>query len=389
MSKFLEFEELYLKTKLAPGLVSLYSNRIIQQIAAGLIGLFLPIFLYIYFWGSIHRVLLFYIASFVLFGLLVPLGAILMSRIGLKISMILGSLFLVGYFVFLYLLSNNWFLALFLVLGCITLFRILYWTPYHTDFAEFTDKRSRGKEIAFLVSVATLVSISLPFVAGLILNKFDFSILFLISIIIASISIIPIILLGSVKEKYSYSYWQTFRELFKEKNRKLFLAYGGDGAEEVVGVVIWPIFIFQLLHGNYLAVGIISSLIVVASVVLRLVIGVLTDKMSKRRLIKVGSVLYALGWVGKIFIQTAFQIFIVSSYHSFAAIIRRTPFTTLMYEQAADRGHYVDEYTVLREVSLNIGRVLMLVLLFILFYFVGLTFAFVLAAIASLLINIL
>ncbi len=76
MSKFLEFEELYLKTKLAPGLVSLYSNRIIQQVAGGLIGVFLPIFLYIYFWGSIHRVLLFYIASFVLFGLLVPLGAI-------------------------------------------------------------------------------------------------------------------------------------------------------------------------------------------------------------------------------------------------------------------------------------------------------------------------
>ena len=60
-----------------------------------------------------------------------------------------------------------------------------------------------------------------------------------------------------------------------------------------------------------------------------------------------------------------------------------------MYEQAADRGHYVDEYTVLREISLNIGRVLMLVSLFILFYFVGLTFAFILAAIASLLINTL
>ncbi len=389
MSKFLEFEELYLKTKLAPGLVSLYSNRIIQQVAAGLIGLFLPIFLFIYFWGSIHRVLLFYIASFVLFGLLVPLGAILMSRIGLKISMILGSFFLLGYFVFLYLLSNNWFFALFLALGCITLFRILYWTPYHTDFAEFTHKRSRGKEIALLVSVATLVSISLPFIAGLILDKFNFSILFLISIIVSSISLIPIILLRSVKEKYSYSYWQTFKELFKKKNRKLFLAYGGDGAEGIVGMIIWPIFIFQLLNGNYLAVGVISSLIIVASVVFRLVIGALTDKMSKRRLIKVGSALYALGWVGKVFIQTAFQIFVVSSYHSFAAVVRRTPFTTLMYEQAADRGHYVDEYTVLREVSLNIGRVLMLVLLFILFYFVGLTFAFILAAIASLLINTL
>lgn len=389
MHGFLEIEELYLKTKLAPGLVSLYSNRIIQQVAGGLIGIFLPIFLFIYFGGSIHKVLLFYIVSFFLFGLLVPFGAMLMSRIGLKISMILGSLFLVSYFVFLYLLNNNWTLALFLAIAGVTLFRLLYWIPYHTDFAEFTDKKSRGREIALLVSVTTLISILLPFIAGLIIDKFDFSILFLISIIIASISVIPILLLRSVKEKYSYTYGQTFKELFKKKNRKLLLAYSGDGAETMVGAIIWPIFIFQVLQGDYLTVGIVTSLIILASVVLRLIIGALTDKMSKRQLIKVGSILYFFGWLGKIFVQTAFHIFVVSSYHSFAAIVRRTPFTTLMYEQAADRGHYVDEYTVLREVSLNIGRVLMLVLLFVLFYFVGLTFAFILAAIASLLINIL
>lgn len=389
MHKFLEFEELYLKTKLAPGLVSLYSNRIVQQIATGLIGLFLPIFLFSYFAGSIHKVLLFYIVSFILAGLFIPLGAILMSKIGLKISMILGSLFLVGYFVFLYLLNSNWFLALFLILASLTLFRMFYWIPYHTDFAEFTNKRSRGKEIALLVSITTLVSVFLPFIAGLIIDKFDFSILFLMSIIISSISIIPILLLRSVQEKYSYSYLQTFKEVFKKKNRKLFLAFGGDGAETIVGIIIWPIFIFQLLQREYLIVGIVTSLIILVSIALRLVMGALTDKMSKRRLIKVGSVLYFVGWIGKLFVQTAFQIFVISSYHSFAAIVRRTPFTTLMYEQAADRGHYVDEYTVLREVSINIGRIAMLALLFVLFYFVGLTAAFILAAIASLLINIL
>jgi len=34
-----------------------------------------------------------------------------------------------------------------------------------------------------------------------------------------------------------------------------------------------------------------------------------------------------------------------------------------MYEQAADSGHYIDEYTVLREIALSIGRVLMLLVL--------------------------
>ena len=302
MLKFLDFEEFYLKTKLSPGLASLYSNRIIQQIAAGLIGLFLPIFLFNYFEASIHKVLLFYIVAFTLYGLLVSTGAMLMSKIGLKVSMILGSLFLVSYFFSFYLLDNGWPFALFLAVGGLTLFRMLYWVPYHTDFAEFSSRKNRGKEIALLVSIAAFISILLPTIAGLILDKFNFSVLFLMSTIIASASIIPILLLRPVKEKYSYSYWQTFKELFKRKNRKLFLAYGGDGAESIVGIVVWPIFIFQLLQGRYLAVGIISSLIILASIILRLIIGVLTDKMSKRKLIKAGSILYAIGWFGKIFV---------------------------------------------------------------------------------------
>jgi len=387
--KLIEFEELYLKTRLQPGLVSIYSNRLIQQIAVGLVGFFGPIFLFVFLNESAQSVLLFYIGCFFLFGLLLPFGAMLMSRIGLKISMILGSLFLVGWFVSLYLLSNNWYFALFLALASITLFRLLYWVPYHTEFAKSTDRLSRGKEIAFLASVSTLICVVLPFIAGLIIAKFNFSVLFLISIIIASISIIPILLLRPVREKYTYSFLQTFKELFNRRNRKLLLAYGGEGAEGVVGFVIWPIFIFQLLNENYLSVGIISSLIILVSIILRLLIGNWTDKISKRRIIKTGSVLYALGWIGKIFVQTAFQIFIVSTYHAFAAVVMRTPFTTLMYEQAADRGHYVDEYTVLREIALNIGRILVLVLSIILLCFMGLNFVFILAAIASLLINLL
>ena len=98
---------------------------------------------------------------------------------------------------------------------------------------------------------------------------------------------------------------------------------------------------------------------------------------------------YAIGWIIKIFVATSFQIFIVSTYHNLTAIFRRIPFDTLMYEKAADWGHYVDEYTVLRELALNIGRVLMMIITAILVYFFGITAAFVLAAIMSLFINIL
>ena len=55
----------------------------------------------------------------------------------------------------------------------------------------------------------------------------------------------------------------------------------------------------------------------------------------------------------------------------------------------ADQGHYIDEYTVFRDISLNMGRALMLITCFILIGFVGLNWTFLLAAIVSLFVSVL
>jgi MFS family permease len=167
------------------------------------------------------------------------------------------------------------------------------------------------------------------------------------------------------------------------------VGYGADGAQNVVGMVIWPIFIYQLLNHQYFAVGAISSAIILATVILNLIMGNITDKISKRHLMKVGTALFAIGWLMKAFIQTGFQIFVISSYHSFAGVVRGIPFSTFIYEEMADQGHYIDEYTVFRDISLNTGRALMLITCFILIGFVGLNWTFVLAAIVSLFVSVL
>ncbi len=93
----------------------------------------------------------------------------------------------------------------------------------------------------------------------------------------------------------------------------------------------------------------------------------------------------------KMFLRTGFQVFIVGTYHNFAGIIKYTSFDTLMYEEAADHGMFVDEYSAIREISFHVGRVLILVALFVLVGFLGvnMAIAFLLAAIASLFINVL
>jgi len=386
------FDHFYLKSKLSAGLTGLYAHSVVKYVGTGLTDLFLPIFLFERLGGSVTNIILFYLAYAGLFFLFVSVGAMTMSKIGLKISMILAVAFLgLYYFSFYVFQQKNEFALIVLSLVAITFFQILFWVSYHTDFAKFTDRSSRGRQLSVLSSAISLTSFVIPALSGFIIQKFGFDALFVIAIVLILTSAFPLFSLPDVREKFDYSYFQTFREFFRRKNRKMALAYGSDGAQSIVGAVIWPIFIYQLMKGEYLAVGLISSVIVAMSIIFQLATGSFADKMDKRRLVKIGSVLYAMGWVGKAFIQTGFQIFVVGAYHSFSSIMMRTPFDAMMYDKSADQGHQIDEYSVIREMAVNGGRVLMLLLLLVLFSFTSASLgaAFLIAAAVSLLVNIL
>ena len=211
----------------------------------------------------------------------------------------------------------------------------------------------------------------------------------LIAIFIYLLALIPFMSLPKTKERFSWGYWETWKEFFSKKRRKVVLAYMGDGAENAVGVIFWPIFIWELLNGNYFEVGALTSLIVGVTIVLQLFVGKFTDIKNKDKLIRYGSIFYALGWIIKIFIATAFQIFITSTYHSLARIFTRTPFDTLYYESAADQGHYVDEYTVIHEMAIQFGKVILLLFALVLAPYFSIQWIFALAAISSLSMNLL
>ncbi|HPN81308.1 MAG TPA: MFS transporter [bacterium] len=384
------FKTLYLRVKLSPGVSALYSSVIIDQIGSGLVGLFMPVFLLEKF-GRIEYVLLYYFLLYGCYAGLAPVGAKIMSIIGLKRAMILSVPFKVVFYLCLFYLARGYPIVVFapLMVAALEIRLALFWIPYHTNFARFTDKRNRGRVIAFLSSVSSLTSIAIPVIAGWVIANYDFEVLFMLVMLLVGISVVPLFLLKPTYEKFSFSFGQTWQNLFGRKFRRMFWSNFADGIENMIGAIIWPIVIFQLLQGDFLAVGAISSLIVFFSVALRMAVGSYTDKFDKRKLMRYGSVLYSLGWLFKVFVVTSFQIFVVSAYHSFAAIMMRTPFDALMYEKTADAGHYVDELTVLREMALNLGRCFCIAILFILINLIGLQWTFILAGIASLFVNLI
>ncbi|MBU0707537.1 MFS transporter [Patescibacteria group bacterium] len=379
---------IYPKTKFSPDIVALFTQRQIQSTATSLFGIFLPIFLYEKFDFKLESVMIFYIICFGAYTLLAQVGARMMSRVGLKNSMIIAIPFLVMYYFALYFVGDKPWSVLIYAIAAVTIWRMFYWVPYHTEFAQFTDRVNRGKQIGFLAAVSAIIGIITPVVSGFIISKFGYQVLIVLIIILVFLSVIPLLFTRQVKEKFTIGYIDTFKILFT-KHKRILLAYGAEGAEGAIGLAIWPIFMYKIFEGNYFDIGAISTVVIFATVVIRLFMGKYTDKLPKRRLLHWGTAVYSLGWIFKVFVQTGFDLFLASTYHNLASAVMRTPFDALTYEQMADAGHYVDEMSVFREISLGIGRIVMFALLLALVGVISLNTIFWMAAVFALLINVL
>ncbi len=379
----------YFDHHLSRGFVALFSGRMIIFVANELIGLFLPIFLLIRLGERAENVFLYFLVGYLIYLFVLPLGAQLLNKVGLRRSLRISVFLVAAFYLSLFFLEKNVVVFVPLSLFLLTIYRIFFWVPYHTDFAKFTNAHDRGREVSLIWATKSVLSVVMPVIAGFLIWQYGFNIVFIMAILIYMAAYIPFLALPRTRERYSWGYFQTIKKFFAKKNRKIILANIANGAENKVGFVIWPIFMFQVFEGNYLEVGAVSSFIILISIILQMFAGKYTDLMDKRKMLHWGSVFYALGWAAKIFVLTAFQVFVVGAYHSLSKIFKNTPFDTLNYEIMADHGHYVDEYTVLKEMAMSLGGVLVMIFAIVVSLNFGLNWTFALAALASVFVNVL
>lgn len=367
------------------GFLGLYFGRVVMAISGGLLGVFLPIFLYNILDGNIPLVMAYYAVPTIIYFFLVAFGAQFLNRFGFRKALILATLASAGInAVYYFTTKENALILLPISMALLIIFRVFYWMPYHVDFAIFTDTKKRGGQIGLLLSTVTLLGVVGPMVAGYIIEISSMQVLFFIAVIAFIVGTIPYAIVPRTNERFSWSYRRTWNELFAKKNRAVVWGSIAAGAEDIIGIAIWPIFIFLLLDGDYFKVGALSSVIVGVTVLFQYMFGHYLDRIGKKHMmLKTGSILYALGWVVKIFVLTAFHVFIVGLYHKITKVITDTSYDAIFYDLAADQGHYVDEFTVLSEMALQIGKLIAIGGVALLITFVSLNWTFVIGAIAS------
>ena len=368
-------------------LPSLASNRLIGFAASNIIGMFFAIFLYEFFNMQLHWVLIWYI---ICYAIRIPLfiwAAKLFSKIGLTTSMMIASVIWVGFYLTLYQMGRApevyplFFLTLAMLL--LAVLTVMYWAPFHVDFAKFSKKGKRGKQVSSFYALNQILQVTVPIIGAYLISTYSYEVAFLVGIVLVFASMVPLMYIPQTRVTYEFGFFETFKKMVEPKYRWLTVSMMAHGAESVVSTLIWPIFLFIVLKGDYLDVGLFAAAIVVVNILLQLGIGRALDKRPRKKLLKWGVDLYAVGWFGKALVDSVGGVFAASTFHSFGSIMMKTPLDTMMYEKAADAGHYIDEFTTIREIALVLGRTIMLSVVLLITTWLPITSAFVLAALVS------
>lgn len=390
---FYRISKWYFSGDVSPDFRKLFTGRTLTLVGSTLIGLFLPIFYYELFGASIIQVLWFYALIDLGYMVTVPLGAQFASAVGFSRSLFISILMAAGFYTTLYFLGDtqsDTLVTLALILAILV--KLFFWLPYHVGFARFSDPSKRSREISSVMALNMFLSVIGPITAAGIIIVGGYNALFLVGVAIYLLALIPFWKLPLSNECYEWSYPETFWRFFRQlRYSRALWAYMAFGAENVVGLIIWPIFIFTLLQGNYLEVGALSAVIVLVTMVLQLLVGKRLDlkREAQSSVFHWGTMFYSVGWIAKMFIVTAGEIFFAGVYHGVAKVFSHTSFNSLNVEITADNGHFIDEYTVLKEIAVTCGRFLMTLFALVLATALPIVWIFLAAALLSLALTLL
>ena len=350
------------RNRISRELLALYTHRVLVQAGGAIAGVFTVIFVYQYFNDSLWAVIATFGSIYLGVAVAVPIGARLLRRIGTRTMILLALPCAALGTAVLYNISEHGgvaglsitaSLALFVIFS--VAFKVLYWVPYHIDMSQLLDRSRRGFQLAFLQNTGDVNVAAMPFWGGLIVASLGFGWLFLFSIAFIICAALPLLWVSNRYERYEWSYPETLRQFFSRRNRPLFFAFVGDGIQSGAQLIIWPLLVFLLLDGEFVALGAVAALTLFGILLLRFITGHFLDHGRKQSALAWGALLTSSGWVLRLFAVSPITVVAIDTYHGFGQVVNRISVEAISYEQAADNGRFVDEFTVLKEMGLNLS----------------------------------
>jgi len=202
--------------------VALFSGKTITGISGTLLGLFLPIFIYNLLGDNISQLMLYYGLISLVYAITIIPGAKFLSRFGWRRALMWSVVTGAAYFSIFYFITPENRLPLIILAGAILIIhRTFFWLPFHINFAKCSDDKNRAKEVGVLYAARDIIGVLIPLVSGFIIVRFGFDILFLIAIVVYLLAAVPFYFVPRTREKFTWSFGQTWKNVFKKRSEVL------------------------------------------------------------------------------------------------------------------------------------------------------------------------
>lgn len=295
----------YFRGKLNTQLRELYLTAALMDFASAAITLFEPIYLWTLGY-RIPEIMVFYLLVYGSYFFLVPLGGKFLARFGPERSIMISTVWLVGYFAALVAIADN--TTMFYIAPLLfALQKTFYWPAYHFDFIRWSQKTERAAEFSGLWTVTMVMYVLGPLVGGLIVKNFGFQPMFIGAAAIILLSSFPMFMKRVEGKVESFSYWKSLVLPFRRRYWRNTLGYLGFG-EELLGMTVWSIFVF-LIYGDLFEVGAFGGLAALFTSIVTLVVGKIADRHSKKRVLFVSSLIQGFVWLSRLVFRSPAGVF--------------------------------------------------------------------------------
>jgi len=336
-----------------PGVTGLYLNSIFRVLAIGLIGIFVPVFIY-QISGSWQLLISFYLLTHLVVLVLTIPAAILINRLGPDLTLALAALTqFAALLSLIHSQTNLNFLWVAAIFSGIT--GPLHWLPYHLAFSWESTRRFLSRQLTKNAIYSRIAAALAPFAGGIIATVWGFSGLYLISGIILLLSVIPVFLDQYNRRGGAVNFAQINQTLSLTPLRPLWWGYLGTGMESAIYGIFWPLFLYECFR-NLESMGLLSTISLLTSLLVLTYIGRGGEKREKT-FFHWGIITSLPNW----FLRSLFSSFslltLINTVYQITTMFVWIPVGALTYRQSRRREK---SFLILRSLFINLGVVLVL-----------------------------
>lgn len=369
-------------------LSEIYVTQLLRSFATGMVGIFVPIYLYKIGY-LIPQICFMFLIWFAIRPVWAYCSARIIARLGPKHGMAIGVMGQVVYLFFVLTIETmHWPLWWLGVIGSFCYG--IYMMAFFIDFSKIKHTEHGGKELGFLQIFERAGAVMGPLIGGLLATFVNPKFTIVLAIIILCGSLIPLFMSAEPTKIHQII---TIKGFPWRRHRRDMFVNGAFALENVVSLNIWPLFLgaFVIIANTYAVLGTLTAISTFLSFFVIYTIGRLIDKSRGKVLLDTGAYSNAVLHLFRPFVSSISQAFAVNLANEPITAMYRMPFLKGFFDASDSVPGYRITYFMIADFFVAGANVIFWALLFMISININGKFAlqvsFVIAAIMSIVVT--